>query len=66
MGDDIFNNSINDIESKSDQKSAVHGRKINCFYKENKLRERIINNKERYFVNKFKTAQVAGLDQLQN
>ena len=51
MGDDIFNNSINDIESKSDQKSAVHVRKINFFYKENKLRERIINNKERYFVN---------------
>ena len=39
--DDILNNSINDIESKSEQKSSVHVRKINFFYKESKLRERI-------------------------
>ena len=49
--DDILNNSINDIESKSEQKSSVHVRKINFFYKESKLRERIIKREDRYYVN---------------
>ncbi len=44
--DDIINNSIETVENSSKDPSDVHVRKINFFYQESQLRERIVKDKE--------------------
>ena len=49
--DDIVNNSIKNLQSKSSKKNLVHIRKINFFYLKKNLRERIIKEKNKYKIN---------------
>ena len=49
--DDIVNNSIKNVQSKSSKINLVHIRKINFFYLKNNLRERIIKEKNKYKIN---------------
>ena len=49
--DDIFNNTMKDIESSYDDRSHVHVREINFFYKGDKFRERIIRRGDEYSIN---------------
>jgi len=48
--DDIFNNTISKVEKSSVQKSEVYVRKINFFYMNNGIRERIESNNDKYKV----------------
>jgi len=49
--DDIINNSIKNVQSKSSEKNLVHIRNINFFYLKENLRERIIKEKNKYKIN---------------
>ena len=49
--DDIVNNSIKNLKSKTSNKKGVHIRNINFFYLKKNLRERIIKEKNKYKIN---------------
>ena len=50
MADDIFNNTISKVEESSMEKSEVYVRKINFFYMNNGIRERIESSNKKYKV----------------
>lgn len=49
--DDIVNNSIKNLKSKTSKKNGIHIRNINFFYLKKNLRERIIKEKNKYKIN---------------